>query len=194
MKSSITRTTDLLINELSSCYIIGGQKEVDKNQKKLIILQGNSGVGKTTTLQNTIRELVSDYDFLITEEEAGRNDRRVVLKHRSGLLVSICTSGDTLEIIEGNYRFFISHCCDVMISACRINTETHLDNSRTNLMKTALIGFASGYWESDEVHFNADSANVKQLTILSQEEEDIMMDKIIQEISIIKQLYLITWR
>jgi hypothetical protein len=61
-------------------------------------------------------------------------------------------------------------------------------------MKTALIGFASGYWESDEVHFNADSANVKQLTILSQEEEDIMMDKIIQEISIIKQLYLITWR
>ena len=80
---------------------------MDKNMKKLIILQGNSGVGKTTTLQNTIRELVSDYDFLITEEEAGRTDRRVVLKHRSGLLVSICTSGDTLEIIEGNYRFFI---------------------------------------------------------------------------------------
>ncbi|SMP54392.1 hypothetical protein SAMN06298221_107163 [Sphaerochaeta associata] len=159
---------------------------MDKNQKKLIILQGNSGVGKTTTLQNAIRELVFNHDFMITEEEAGRKDRRVVLKHKTDLLVSICTSGDTLEIIEGNYRFFISHCCDVMISACRINTETHLNNSRTNLMKTALISFASGYWESDEVHFNADSANVKQLTLLSHEEEDIMMGKIIQEISIIK--------
>ena len=159
---------------------------MDKNQKKLIILQGNPGVGKTTTLQNTIRELVSNHDFLITEGKAGRKDRRVVLKHKSGLLVSICTSGDTLEIIEGNYRFFISHCCDVMISACRINTDTHLNNSRTNLMKTALISFASGYWDSDEVHFNADSANVRQLTLLSHEDENILMGKIIQEIFIVK--------
>jgi hypothetical protein len=186
MKSSITCTTDLLINELSSCYKFGGQKKVDKNQKKLIILQGNSGVGKTTTLQNTIRELVSNHDFMITEEEAGKKDRRVVLKHKSGLLVSICTSGDTLGIIEENYRFFISQCCDFMISACRINTKTHLNNSRTNLMKTALIGFASGYWESDEVHFNADSANVKLLTLLSREGKDNIMDKMIQEISNIK--------
>ena len=159
---------------------------MDKVQKKLIILQGNSGIGKTTTLQDTIRELMSHHEFVITKEKAGRKDRRVVLKHKSGFLVSICTSGDTLEIIEGNYRFFISHPCDVMISACRINTKTHLNNSRTNLMKTALIGFASGYWESDEVHFNADSTNVKQLTLLSHEDENILMGKIIQEISIIK--------
>jgi hypothetical protein len=53
-------------------------------------------------------------------------------------------------------------------------------------MKTALIGFASGYWESDEVHFNADSANVKLLTLLSREGKDNIMDKLIQEISNIK--------
>ncbi|NLD46454.1 MAG: hypothetical protein GX660_04545 [Clostridiaceae bacterium] len=150
---------------------------MDKNQKKLIILQGESNVGKTTTLKNTIQELVSKKCVIVTENRIGRNDRRLVLKHESGLLISICTCGDTLEIIETNYRFFLSNPSDIMISACSIK------KSRTVLTKTALISFASGYWESDEVHFDADSTYVKQFTLLSQKEEDIIKDKIIQEIT-----------
>jgi hypothetical protein len=109
-------------------------------------------------------------------------DQRVLLKNDQGFSVAICTAGDTLAIIENNYRFFLEHECDVMVSACSINVETHMNSSRTNLMKTSLISFASGYWKSTEVHHNEDSEYVKIRNLTSIQGVKAMVEGLYTEI------------
>lgn len=150
--------------------------------KKLIILQGNPNIGKTTTLLRVIDSLMDERDFKAVKLPQKRKDQRILLKNDQDFSIAICTAGDSLEIIEENYRFFLKNECDVMISACSINVETHMDGSHTNLMKTALIGFASGYWKSFEVHFNQDSEHVKIFTLYSQKDVGNMVQSIITEI------------
>lgn len=126
--------------------------------EKLIILQGNPHIGKTTTLLEVIDHLKESRNFeSVTHQLMTRRDQRVLLKNDQGFSIAICTAGDSFEIIEENYRFFLKHECDVMISACSLNVETHINGSRINLSKTGLIAFVSGYWKSAEVHFNEDS-------------------------------------
>ncbi len=159
---------------------------MEKIADKLIILQGNSNSGKTTTLINVIHSLIDEKGFTAGDQPILEGDQRVLLKDEKGFSVAICSAGDSLEIIEQNYRFFLEHNCDVMISACSINVDTHLDGSRTNLAKTSLIGFASGYWKSAEVHFNADSKHVKIFTLYAIKDVPVMGDAIIKEIQMAK--------
>ncbi len=136
---------------------------MDKNQQKLIILQGAGNAGKTTTLRSVIETLQGSHNYaLVCDDHARGKDRRVVLKSAGGVRVGICTAGDTHAIIEGNYRFFLHHSCDIMITACSRN----LSSGRSDVRSSALIGFASGYWESEEVHYNDDSTHVKLIDIL----------------------------
>ena len=160
---------------------------MEKVAEELIILQGNRNVGKTTTLSNVINRLKSERGFTIRNPSTQGRYQRVLLKDDQGFSVAICTAGDSLDIIEQNYRFFLSHDCDVMVSACSINVATHMDGSRTNLSKTGLISFASGYWKSDEVHFNENSNHVKIFTLFSQAEVRLMVDAIIDKILLTKQ-------
>ena len=150
--------------------------------EKMIILQGNPHIGKTTTLLQVIEFLKNERGFVPINPPQRGKDQRVLLKDDNGFSVAICTAGDSLEIIEENYRFVLNNECNVMISACSINVETHMDGSRTNLMKTGLIAFASGYWKSFEVHFNEDSEHVKIFTLYSQEDVEKMVQSIITEI------------
>ena len=71
-----------------------------------------------------------------------------------------------------------------MVSACSINVDPHMDGSRTNLMKTGLIGFASGYWKSAEVHFNDDSEHVKIFTLYAQNDVENMVQRVVEEVLI----------
>ena len=152
-----------------------------KYAEKLIILQGNSNIGKTTTLLAVIHQM-KQKGFSTDEEQPRKRDQRVLLKDANGFAVVICTGGDSLDIIEQNYRFFLEHDCDVMVSACSINVATHVHGTRTNLMKTGLIGFASGYWKSREVHFNENSDHVKIFTLTSMKDGRDMAIAIIEEI------------
>jgi hypothetical protein len=152
--------------------------------EKLIILQGNPNIGKTTTLLHVIDFLKKERGFVPINPPSRGKDQRVLLRNENGFSVAICTAGDTLEIIEENYRFFLQHECDVMVSACSINVDTHMDGSRTNLMKTGLIGFASGYWKSDQVHFNQDSEHVKIFTLYSQKDVENMVQGVVEEVLI----------
>jgi hypothetical protein len=61
-----------------------------------------------------------------------------------------------------------------------------MDGSRTNLMKTALIGFASGYWKSAEVQTNEDSEHVKIFTLYSQEDVGSMVQRVVKEVLVDK--------
>jgi hypothetical protein len=150
--------------------------------EKLIILQGNPKIGKTTTLLHVIDFLKKERGFVPINPPGKGKDQRVLLRNDQGFSVAICTAGDSLEIIEENYRFFLKHKCDVMISACSINVTTHMRGSHTNLMKTALIGFASGYWKSDQVHFNQDSEHVKIFTLYAQEDVGSMVQRVVKEV------------
>ena len=150
--------------------------------EKLIILQGNPNIGKTTTLLRVIDFLKKARGFVPINHPGSGKDQRVLLKNDQGFSVAICTAGDSLEVIEENYRFFLKNECDVMISACSINIDTHMNGSHTNLMKTGLIAFASGYWKSFEVHFNQDSEHVKIFTLYSQKDVGNMVQSIITEI------------
>ena len=150
--------------------------------EKLIILQGNPNIGKTTTLLRVIDFLKKERGFVPINPPGRGKDQRVLLRNDQGFSVAICTADDSLEVIEENYRFFINNEGNVMISACSINVETHMDGSRTNLMKTGLIAFASGYWKSFEVHFNQDSEHVKIFTLYSQKDVGNMVQSIITEI------------
>jgi hypothetical protein len=150
--------------------------------EKLIILQGNPNIGKTTTLLRFIDFLKKERGFVPNNPPGGGKDQRVLLRNDKGFSVAICTAGDSLEVIEENYRFFLKNECNVMISACSINVETHMNGSRTNLMKTALIGFASGYWKSAEVQTNEDSEHVKIFTLYSQEDVGSMVKRVVEEV------------
>jgi ABC-type proline/glycine betaine transport system ATPase subunit len=86
--------------------------------EKLIILQGNSSIGKTTTLLQVIDFLKKERGFVAFNPPQRGRDQRVLLKNDQGFSIAICTAGDSLDIIEENYRFFLKHECDVMVSAC----------------------------------------------------------------------------
>ena len=150
--------------------------------EKLIILQGNPNIGKTTTLLQVVDFLKNERGFvLITPPRKGR-DQRILLKNDQRFIIAICTAGDSLETIEGNFRFFLDNECNVMIPACSINVVTHMDGSQTNLSKTGLIGFASGYWKSAGVHFNQDSEHVKIFILYSQKDVDNMVQRVVEEV------------
>lgn len=112
--------------------------------EKLIILQGNPNIGKTTTLLHVIDFLKKERGFVPINLPGRGKDQRVLLRNDQGFSVAICTAGDSLEIIKENYHFFLQNKCDVMVSACNVNVDTHRGTAHTNLKKTALIGFASG--------------------------------------------------
>jgi hypothetical protein len=150
--------------------------------EKLIILQGNPNIGKTTTLLHVIDFLKKVRGFVPINPPGKGKDQRVLLRNDQGFSVAICTAGDSLEVIEENYCFFLNTECNVMISACSINVETHMNGSRTNLMKTALIGFASGYWKSADVQTNEDSEHVKIFTLYLQEDVGSMVQGVVEEV------------
>lgn len=154
---------------------------MNKGARKLIILQGNPKIGKTKTLLEVIDQLKTVNGFSAANPQKSERDQRALLINYEGFSVAICTAGDSLSIIEQNYRFFLDNECDVLISSCRINVATHLVDSRTNLMKTSLIGFASGYWRSSQVHFNDDSDHVTILTLESEDDIPTMVNEILKE-------------
>jgi len=116
-------------------------------------------------------------------------DQRVLLRNDQGFSVAICTAGDSLGIIKENYHFFLQNKCDVMVSACNVNVDTHRGTAHTNLKKTALIGFASGYWKSTEVHLDQDSEHVKIFTLYSQEEVGNMVEEVVGEVLMMSREY-----
>ena len=82
--------------------------------EKLIILQGNPNIGKTTTLLRVIDFLKKARGFVPINHPGSGKDQRVLLKNDQGFLIAICTAGDSLEVIEENYCFFLNTECNVI--------------------------------------------------------------------------------
>lgn len=84
---------------------------------KIISLNGRSSCGKTHTLL-MVCEMLSKYGRVIDEVLCGGDDKRVTYEVNDKV-ISVCTGGDNVEIIQENIEYFLNQNCDIAISACR---------------------------------------------------------------------------
>lgn len=83
-------------------------------QRFVINLFGESGSGKTTVLQRLIdiMRVRAKYSLEVSEDFLAQ-DRKAVLWYRTGRQYSgsvcVCTKGDSLELVKGNFDFFEAH-------------------------------------------------------------------------------------
>lgn len=148
---------------------------MEKDRRRIVILEGQKNIGKTTVLNKVINELTNKYGFSAPDEKFRGRDRRVCLTNGEDVRIAICTGGDDPGIIEQNYRFFITEKCDVMVSAC--TKGVYLRST-----KVALIAFASGYFESAEVHFDDDSNHVRQFVLQSRNQQSRVQQDIVRSV------------
>jgi Ni2+-binding GTPase involved in maturation of urease and hydrogenase len=79
--------------------------------KKLVILQGNSSIGKITILLQVIDHLKEGRNFVtVTHQLMTRHDQRVLLKNDRGFSVEICTAGDSMDTIEEQGKTIGTRC------------------------------------------------------------------------------------
>ena len=83
---------------------------------KIISLNGRPECGKTNTLKMVCTRL-SDVSEVVDKTECGP-DRRMTFRVNN-VIVSVCTGGDSVEIIQENIAYFTEHDCDLGISANR---------------------------------------------------------------------------
>lgn len=83
----------------------------------IISLNGRPSCGKTHTLLMLCDMLSKSYK-VIDETLQGGEDKRVTCEV-GDMVVSVCTGGDSVEIIQENIDYFQNQNCDIAISACR---------------------------------------------------------------------------
>lgn len=109
------------------------QKNCEKNwgeierMEKVIVLQGGSNNGKTTTLNLLIdlfQIVATSYEIKFEpgelEDEKDRWTYFVFYEKRIG----ICTSGDSKEIIDRNFEYFEKNKCDIAVCASHMWDES----------------------------------------------------------------------
>lgn len=82
-----------------------------KASKFIICLFGESGAGKSTLLSSMMHDIIDNSKLSICDAEGFvSRDRRVAAWYRTGKtrqgIVSICTAGDSPDIIKANIEFF----------------------------------------------------------------------------------------
>lgn len=94
---------------------------------KIIDLKGSSDAGKTTTLNYLIdvMQIVSSaYDITFCKTDTqDEKDRRAWFDYK-GYRIGICTSGDSKETIDENFKYCQKNCCDIAVIASRIRGQT----------------------------------------------------------------------
>lgn len=83
---------------------------------KIISLNGRPECGKTHTLKMVCDMLIDKYD-VINKIECG-DDYRITFRVK-GKIVSVCTGGDSIEVIQANVAYFVEQECDLAITANR---------------------------------------------------------------------------
>lgn len=83
---------------------------------KIISLNGRPECGKTNTLKMVCERLSKEY-MVVDKTECGP-DIRITFRVND-IVVSVCTGGDSVEIIQENIAYFTEHECDLAISANR---------------------------------------------------------------------------
>lgn len=98
-----------------------------KHKLKLVLcLCGHNDIGKSEALIAIARSLLEESRFYY--EQKGQNDshdRRVVLKYQ-GRIIGICTGGDDLDTIKGNFIFLKYTHCEIGIMAVRDNSTQNM--------------------------------------------------------------------
>ena len=96
------------------CSDLNNKKMLLQKNRFVINLFGESGSGKTQILSSLTNILCerSKYVFAVSDGFLSR-DRRTMTWYRTGKkfsgAVCVCTSGDSIEIIQQNFRFFCNH-------------------------------------------------------------------------------------
>lgn len=87
--------------------------------KKIIALRGIGSKGKTATLNLVIDllQVATTGCSMPTPQPTGRN-RKMTFTY-NGLIVSVCTAGDTEWELSQNEIYFNDNACDVAITASR---------------------------------------------------------------------------
>ena len=80
-------------------------------KKFIICVFGESGAGKSTLLRSMIHDIIDNSKLSICDAEGFvSRDRRVAAWYRTGKtrqgIVSICTAGDSPDVIKANLKFF----------------------------------------------------------------------------------------
>lgn len=84
---------------------------------KILSLNGRPNCGKTHTLI-MVCDMLANECKVIDETLCGGDDKRVTYEV-DDIVVSVCTGGDSVEIIQENIEYFLNQNCDIAISACR---------------------------------------------------------------------------
>lgn len=90
--------------------------------KKIIGLYGRAQCGKTTTLRMLFDDLVKLGSEVLSPLPS-QGDARSLLEY-NGMLIAICTGGDTADIVDENCTYFTTTKCDIGISASRTKGNT----------------------------------------------------------------------
>ena len=113
--------------------------------KKLILLRGESNTGKTTTLKMLIAKLLQAPSLKTSVKYChGRNKGKLtalrtwkpgkalpqgdisIVLNCDGVLVGVCTDGDTIGAVWDHVAFFERNKCEIGVTACHLE---HLQRS-----------------------------------------------------------------
>lgn len=83
---------------------------------RILSLNGRPECGKTNTLKMVCNRLSDKYE-VVNKTECGQ-DLRMTFRV-DDVIVSVCTGGDSVEIIQGNIAYYVEQECNLAISANR---------------------------------------------------------------------------
>ncbi len=97
-----------------------------RDLKIAFCLYGDEDTGKSETLTALSRALLGSSRYYYEQKgQGGSRDRRVSLKYR-GMIVGICTEGDTSAAIDVNFDFLRQQHCEIGFMAARVTSGADL--------------------------------------------------------------------
>lgn len=109
---------------MKTCDMLPTSKQRDL--KIVFCLHGDEDTGKSETLTALSRALFGSSRYYYEQKgQGGSRDRRVVLKYR-GMIVGICTEGDTSAAINMNFEFLQQQHCEIGFMAARVTSAKNL--------------------------------------------------------------------
>lgn len=91
---------------------------------KVLVLFGNGGRGKTTTLNLLIELLLKSSENISMDTVNIEGDNSLAIKYK-GKIIAITTRGDDARVIKNDFQKFLSYKPDVFICAARSKGATH---------------------------------------------------------------------